>query len=254
MQIDANRRIIFALDISDDLNAVASWVRRLKGYVGLFKIGKELFTKYGPPVVKLVQNEGCGVFLDLKYHDIPTTVARASEGAVGLGVAMFNLHALGGKEMMAQAIKAASLKAEKEKKKRPTILAVTVLTSLNDRDLAELGFTLPAAQLVKKLAQLAKESGIDGIICSPQEIAMVREVCGPDLLVVTPGVRRTNEVGKDDQKRTLTAREAIAAGADYLVIGRPIREAEDPVLEAESLIEEIKAGLREKELCRPFTG
>lgn len=250
---DPRERLVFALDLGEDFTGVMAWVRRLKGHVGMFKVGKELFTRFGPPIVAAIQEEGVGVFLDLKFHDIPTTVARAAEGAVDLGVRMFNLHASGGEEMVKAAVDAASRRAEQLKQAVPLVLAVTVLTSLSDDDLTKIGCKLTVAELVVKLATLAKEAGAHGVVCSPQEIELLRHKFGDELVIVTPGVRGLSDVRGDDQKRTLSAREAIAAGADYLVIGRPIKMAPNPVSMAEALVVEIGQGLEDRKRCKPST-
>jgi len=211
--------------------------------VGLFKIGKEAFTRWGPRLVEMVREKGSEVFLDLKYHDIPNTVARAAEAATDLGVFMFNVHALGGCDMMRGAADAVKKRAAVTGSHRPHVLAVTILTSLTNDDLDQLGMRKSVAELVPHLASLAKQAGLDGVVCSPREITAVRKVCGEDMIIVTPGVRGGQEIQGDDQKRTLSCREAIAAGADYVVIGRPIRMAHNPVQAAEMLVAEIRDGL-----------
>ncbi|MCX7981538.1 MAG: orotidine-5'-phosphate decarboxylase [Syntrophales bacterium] len=246
-------RLIFALDLSEDFAGIMAWVRRLKDRVGMFKVGKELFTRFGPPIVEAIKNEGAEVFLDLKFHDIPSTVAHAAEGAVRLGVRMFNVHALGGEEMMRAAVHTASQRANESGQSAPIVLAVTVLTSLSEGDLAEIGFSLRVPDLVSRLAILAKKAGIHGVVCSPQEIGLLRPQVGDDFFIVTPGVRGGNSVPGDDQKRTLSAREAIAAGADYLVVGRPIRWAPNPEAAADALAAEIGKGLEDRKQCQPST-
>jgi orotidine-5'-phosphate decarboxylase len=240
---DAKSRLIFALDIGDSYEEALSWVGRLKDHVGMFKVGKEAFTLYGPRIVEAIQAEGGRVFLDLKFHDIPNTVARASEGAVKLGVGMFNLHASGGLKMMTEAVSAVRKVSNQLDRPRPILLAVTILTSLNDEDLAMVGFRQGTEEMVVLLAALASKAGIDGVVCSPKDITAVRRACGDDFLIVTPGVRGAAPVSGDDQKRTLSPREAMALGADYLVVGRPIRMAADPVREADAIVEAIADGL-----------
>ena len=237
-------RLIFALDVGAGLPEALSWVDRLQSHVGLFKVGKESFTLYGPEIVRQIRDRGGKVFLDLKFHDIPNTVARAAEGAVGLNVSMFNIHALGGKKMMEETVASVRRISEAKQNPMPVILAVTVLTSLNDEDLRGLGFHLSAEALVLTLSKMAQDAGLTGVVASAQDVVSIREVCGPDFLIVTPGIRGADTVQGDDQKRTLTPAEAIRRGADYLVIGRPIRMAEDPVVAAEQIIGEISAGLR----------
>jgi orotidine-5'-phosphate decarboxylase len=241
-------RLIFALDIGAGLPEALSWVDRLQGRVGLFKVGKESFTLYGPEIVRQIRDRGGRVFLDLKFHDIPNTVAGAAESAVKLGVSMFNIHALGGKKMMAATVASVRKTSEAMQSPMPVMLAVTVLTSLNDEDLRSLGFHLTTERLVLTLSKMAQDAGLTGVVASAQDVVSIREACGPDFLIVTPGIRGTGDtVQGDDQKRTLTPLEAIRRGADYLVIGRPIRMAEDPILAAEQIIGEISAGLRTRE-------
>ena len=237
-------RLIFALDVGAGLPEALSWVDRLQSHVGLFKVGKESFTLYGPEIVRQIRDRGGKVFLDLKFHDIPNTVARAAEGAVKLNVSMFNIHALGGKKMMEETVASVRRYSETKQNPMPVILAVTVLTSLNDEDLRGLGFHLSAEMLVLTLSKMAQDTGLTGVVASAQDVVSIREVCGPDFLIVTPGIRGADTVQGDDQKRTLTPAEAIRRGADYLVIGRPIRMAEDPIFAAEQIIGEISAGLR----------
>jgi orotidine-5'-phosphate decarboxylase len=236
-------RLIFALDIGDGIDEALSWVDRLQGHVGLFKVGKEAFTLYGHDIVNQIRDRGGRIFLDLKFHDIPNTVARASEGAVRLGVSMFNIHASGGRKMMEDAVKAVRQVSRELGVAAPVLLAVTVLTSLNDDDLRDLGFHGTTKELVLTLAKMAQDAGVNGVVASPQEVAAIREICGQDFFIVTPGIREVGSVPGDDQKRTLTPGEAVCAGADYLVVGRPIRTAADPVLAADAIVEEISRGL-----------
>jgi orotidine-5'-phosphate decarboxylase len=214
------------------------WAELLAPHVGMFKIGKQLFTACGPAVVRAIQERGGEVFLDLKYHDIPNTVAMASLEAARLGVKLFNLHALGGYEMMARTVE--TLNREFPEKERGKVLAVTILTSSTEETLRGVAIKLPVAEMVVKLARLARKAGIDGVVASPLEIHLIREACGKDFLIVTPGVRPAF-AATDDQKRVMTPAEAIKAGADYLVIGRPISAATDPVRAVEMIIEEIMA-------------
>jgi len=235
----ATRKVIFALDVHT-LEEARRLVRLLKDRVGLFKVGLELFTAFGQEAVKTVQEEGGHVFLDLKLHDIPNTVSRAAEEAVKLGVEMFNLHATGGLEMMRETADRSRKLAEKLGRPSPTILAVTVLTSLDEGNLEEVGLIGPVQERVVRLAELAQRAGVDGVVASPQEIIPIRQRCGPKFIIVTPGIRPAFvEVGKDDQKRVMTAKEAIIAGADFIVIGRPIRLALDPATAMDKLLEEI---------------
>lgn len=232
--------------MGEDLEETLQWVDRLKDRVGLFKVGKEAFTRFGPEIVRRIQDRGGRVFLDLKFHDIPNTVAKAAEGAVKLGVAMFNLHALGGRDMMLQARSSAEQTAALSGVPTPIILAVTVLTSLSDGDLRELGFQIPSGDLVVKLAQMSRDAGLSGVVASPREVSAVRAACGRGFRIVTPGIRLGDEIGKDDQKRVDTPREAMKNGADYIVVGRPIRLAQDPVATADRILEEIALGLAER--------
>ena len=215
----------------------SAWSALLSGSVGMFKIGKQLFTATGPAAVRKVQENGGNVFLDLKYHDIPNTVAMATLEAARLGVDLVNLHALGGYEMMATTM--AALDKEFTGGSGPKVLAVTILTSSTEETLRGIGIDHSVADMVVRLALLAKKAGIDGVVASPQEIGQIREACGPDFLIVTPGVRPAFAAA-DDQKRIMSPGEAVACGADYLVIGRPISAAAEPVKAAELIIEEIR--------------
>jgi orotidine-5'-phosphate decarboxylase len=233
------RRAIFALDVHT-LEEARRFVNLLKDRVAFFKVGLELFTAFGKEAVKAVQEEGGHVFLDLKLHDIPNTVSRAAEEAVKIGVEMFNLHATGGLEMMRETAARCRNLAENLGRPRPMILAVTILTSLDEGNLKEVGLIGPVPERVVSLAELAQRAGMDGVVASPQEIIPVRQRCGPKFIIVTPGIRPAfTGVGTDDQKRVMTAKEAITAGADYIVIGRPIRLASNPVAAMDKLLEEI---------------
>ena len=237
-------RLIFALDIGrGGMEEVLSWVDSLRGHVGLFKVGKEAFTIYGPALIDKIHARGARVFLDLKYHDIPNTVARAAEGAVGLGVAMFNIHAAGGRGMMTAAAAAAAREAARLGVPQPLLVAVTVLTSLGDQDLREIGFQTTTMEAVLNFARMARDAGLAGVVASPREIEVIRKACGEDFVIVTPGIRGSGAVAGDDQKRTLSPEEAIAAGADYIVVGRPIRMADNPASEADRIVEAIAKGL-----------
>jgi len=230
-------KIIFALDV-EHFSEAQKWVNLLKGHVGVFKVGKQLFTHAGPKVVDMIRQKGQKVFLDLKFHDIPNTVAKAGEEATKLNVAMFNLHALGGFEMMKKTVEASRATAKDLGISRPLILAVTILTSMDEETMREVGIQGPILEEVGRLAHLAMKAGVDGVVASPQEIGMIRQKCGEKFLIVTPGIRHPSDK-KDDQKRTLTPKEAIAAGANYLVIGRPIKEAKDPIEAVQKIIEDI---------------
>jgi orotidine-5'-phosphate decarboxylase len=241
MMNDAKQRLIFALDVGT-LEEARSWIDRLQGQVGVFKIGKQLFTRCGPEVVKLVQAGGAEVFLDLKYHDIPNTVAMAGLEALRLGVRMFNVHALGGFEMMARLVAEVDKVCPRGNPQRPILLAVTILTSSNQETLRGIGIDRPVEVMVPKLAKLAKDAGMDGVVASPKEVALIRAACGDDFLIVTPGVR-PSFASQDDQKRVMTPGDALRAGADYLVIGRPISAAADPAAAAEMIIQEMQDAL-----------
>ena len=234
----ARNKIIFALDV-DKLSEIDRWAELLAHKVGMFKVGKELFTTAGPAAVEAVKRHGGEVFLDLKYHDIPNTVAQAMLAAGRLGVKLANLHALGGPEMMEQASQA--VRKEFGESERPRLLAVTILTSSTQETLKAVGIEQPVEQMVVRLAKLAKESGMDGVVASPLEIQAIRAACGPDFLIVTPGVR-PSFAAVDDQKRIMTPAEAVKAGADYLVIGRPIAKADDPVQAANLIVDEMVRG------------
>jgi len=231
--------IIFALDVGSWEEA-RRFVEELRESVWGFKIGKELFTWMGPRVVELVQERGGKVFLDLKYHDIPATVAKAAVVATRLRVSIFNLHALGGVEMMRAAVEASQEVAQKEGLPVPMILGVTVLTSLQERDLRKVGITLSVEEEVVQLALLAQQAGLAGVVASPLEIEPLRGACGEDMVIVTPGVR-PHKGPRHDQARVMTPAEAIRAGADYLVIGRPIRDAADPLTATHEILQEIRA-------------
>ncbi len=238
----ARERVIFALDVGS-LAEAEDYVRVLEGHVGMFKIGKQLFMRTGPRIIKQLRERGCEVFLDLKFHDIPQTVARASMEATRLGVTMLNVHASGSAEMMRQAVAAVDRVCRTEKLRRPHLLAVTVLTSLSSGDLETIGVTAEVEDQVVRLASLAEEAGMDGVVASPLEIAAIRQACSSRFLVVTPGIRGPSD-DRGDQRRVTGPADAIALGADYIVVGRPIRDADDPALAADEIVAEI-AGRQE---------
>lgn len=223
-------RIIVALDFPREADAL-KLVERLDPRRCRLKIGKEMFTRSGPQLVEKLVNEGFDIFLDLKFHDIPNTVAGACRSAAELGVWMINVHTLGGRKMMEAAREAVEKSASK-----PLLIGVTILTSMGEGDIAEVGLAGTPADNVRRLATLAQDSGLDGVVCSPKEVAMLRENIGQDFSLVTPGIRPA-WAEKGDQTRITTPADAVQLGADYLVIGRPITAAEDP-LNALSLIEE----------------
>jgi orotidine-5'-phosphate decarboxylase len=233
-------QLLVALDLENGPAALAM-AGSLRGVVGGFKVGSRLFTAEGPDIVRTLARDGGRVFLDLKFHDIPNTVATAVAAAASLGVWMVNVHASGGTRMMQAARDAARETAEREHRRPPLVIAVTVLTSMNDAMLAETGVHTPVADQVLKLADLAQAAGLDGVVASPQETALIRQRCGAGFAIVTPGIRGgAAATAKDDQQRTLGPAEAIAAGASYLVIGRPIIAAPN----ARKAAEEIAWALR----------
>lgn len=234
------QRLIFALDVSS-LDEVKEYVALLADEVGFFKVGKQLFLHGGPQVVRLIHHKGGQVFLDLKFHDIPRTVAKASVEATRLGVRMFNLHASGSLEMMRLTVREVNKVCRADNLRRPKILAVTVLTSLGKEDLKRTGVITGVENQVVRLAKLAREAGMDGVVASPLEVARIRRECGRNFLLVVPGVRSQGE-SWNDQKRVLTPEEAMRAGADYLVVGKPIRDAQDPREAARQIVREMEQG------------
>jgi orotidine-5'-phosphate decarboxylase len=237
LMMEPRGRLIFALDVEHFAEA-QKLVGLLKGHVGLFKVGKQLFTHSGPKVIDMIRNKGERVFLDLKFHDIPNTVAKAGEEATKLGSTMFTVHSMGGYEMMKGAVESSRNTAKQLNTPKPFILAVTILTSMDEAILEEVGIKTPLEEQVVRLARLAKRAGVSGVVASPREISLIRDHCGSNFLIVTPGVRPAS-AAKDDQKRTLTPGEAIRAGANYIVVGRPIKEADNPVRAADEIVEEI---------------
>ena len=243
-------KIIVALDVATAAEA-RSIIAELRGEVGAFKIGLQLFTAAGASFVRETIEAEIKLFLDLKFHDIPNTVAKASMEAARLGVWMFNLHALGGAEMMRRAVEATREISDKENLTQPKIISVTVLTSANRETLKEVGIEREMREQVLNLARLTAKCGLDGVVASPLEIeAIGAAIEKKDFLIVTPGIRSDAETRNekrnkletiDDQKRVMTAKEAVAAGANYLVIGRPILQAEDRISAVRKIIEEIEA-------------
>jgi orotidine-5'-phosphate decarboxylase len=233
------RKIMLALDV-DSREKAEQWVYRFKAHVGHFKVGLQLFTKEGPELLRSIRARGGRIFLDMKYHDIPNTVARACEAAASLGVDFVNVHALGGKAMMRSAAEALRTTAERMRLPRPKLLAVTILTSHDARSLRQdVGLRGSPDAEVRRLALLAQAAGCDGVVCSPREVALVRKACGPNFVIVTPGVRPQG-APRQDQRRTLTAGQALAAGADHLVVGRPITEASDPLEVLQALARDMR--------------
>jgi orotidine-5'-phosphate decarboxylase len=214
-------KIIVALDYSSE-HAAMQLVDKLNPELCRLKVGKELFTRCGPSLVKNIVAADFDVFLDLKFHDIPNTVAKACEAAAELGVWMLNVHSLGGEAMMQAARKALAYE------NAPLLIAVTLLTSSGEKELKALGIEQTPAQFVSRLATMTKNAGLDGVVCSAQEASLLKQQCGDDFLLVTPGIRPEN-TASDDQNRVMTPQQAINNGSDYLVIGRPVTQAEDPV-------------------------
>lgn len=223
-------RLIVALDLPE-VTAARAMVDRLAGHVGMFKIGSQIFTAAGPDFVREIVGRGEKVFLDLKYHDIPNTVAGAVSSAGQLGVSLLTVHALGGKEMLEAAVGALPAMGIR-------LLAITVLTSHNEETLRAIALGGSVHEAVRRLALLAREAGTDGVVASPQEIALVREACGPDFLIVTPGIRPAG-AARGDQSRTATPAAAVAAGVDCIVVGRPILEAADPAAAADAIVRDL---------------
>lgn len=224
-------RVIVALDFSDETQAM-KLVDQINPALCRLKIGKEMFTRSGPELVKRLVNRGYDVFLDLKYHDIPNTVANACKAAADLGVWMINVHALGGPAMLAAARSALS------SPESPILIAVTILTSSSHEDLLAVGIDRTPAEMVQRLASIAKGEGINGVVCSARESHSLRSSLGPEFLLVTPGIRLSTD-NADDQKRIVSPVDAIRQGSDYLVIGRPITQAKDPVQKLLTINSEI---------------
>ncbi|XZG69213.1 orotidine-5'-phosphate decarboxylase [Chitinibacteraceae bacterium HSL-7] len=227
--------IVVALDYADAQSALA-FADRVSPELCRLKVGKELFTAEGPHLVEQLTRRGFDVFLDLKFHDIPNTVAQACKVAAGLGVWMVNVHASGGRKMMETTREALEALPQ-----RPLLIAVTVLTSMDAAQLAEIGAPAPEVQ-VERLARLTKDCGLDGVVCSAQEAALLKAACGQDFKLVTPGIRPAGSA-LDDQSRVMTPAMAMAAGSDYLVIGRPITRSDDPVATLQAIHAELARGV-----------
>ncbi len=238
--IAPQHRLILALDVDNDREALGI-VTELKDSVGMFKVGHQLFTAYGPDIVRRIVGLGARVFLDLKYHDIPNTVAKASAESVKLGVSIFNVHSLGGMDMMKAAAESAKETAEKNNLPVPTVLAVTILTSMDEmRMRKELKITRSLQREVSHLARLARRAGMHGVVSSPQEIKMLRRAVRGEFVVLTPGVRPA-WADRNDQSRVMTPGEAVRAGADYIVIGRPVLMAEDRKAAVDGILQEMSS-------------
>ena len=239
--MNADKRLIVALDVHT-MPEMRGLVAQLGHSVSYYKVGMELFYSVGAEAIHYLRQSGKDVFLDLKLHDIPNTVAQSVRVLTRLGVTMFNVHASGGAKMMKNAAEAVAREAEVLHIEKPKLIAVTVLTSMDDQEWDNLNHRLPIREQVVSLAKLAKNSGLDGVVASPQEAAAIREACGPEFLIVTPGVR---PLGADqgDQSRTATPGGALKNGASHLVIGRPITKADNPVASAESILKEMEVAL-----------
>ena len=230
--MNARERLIVALDVPQ-ADEARSLVERLQGKVGLFKVGSQAFTAAGPELVRGIVSRGERVFLDLKFHDIPNTVAGAVASASQLGVSLLTVHGLGGRAMLEAAVGALPAMGTR-------LLAITVLTSHDEDTLGEVGVAGGVSDSVRRLARLAKDAGADGVVASPHEVALIREACGRDFLVVTPGIRPAGAAA-GDQARAATPAAALTAGADYLVVGRPITAAADPAAAADRIVREMEA-------------
>lgn len=234
--MDPKEKLIFALDV-EHFEDARRLVMEYREHVGMFKVGKQLFTHCGPKIVDFINMKNSKVFLDLKYHDIPNTVSKAAIEAAKLGVDMFNVHTMGGLAMMRDAKATLVNTAKKLELHRPKIIGVTVLTSMDDEALAGMGINITVNQLTKNLALLAKEAGLDGVVAGGSEIEMIRKLCGNDFVIVTPGVRLDDK--KDDQKRTITPKEAVIKGATYIVLGRAVRDSDNPRALFEKIYKDI---------------
>jgi orotidine-5'-phosphate decarboxylase len=240
ISLTAKDRLALALDVDNDREALGI-VAELKDSVGVFKVGLQLFTAYGPDIVRRIIGMGGRVFLDLKYHDIPNTVAKASAEAVKLGVSIFNVHSLGGLDMMKAAADSARETAGKLNLPVPALLAVTILTSMDEKNLRkELKITRSLQREVTHLARLAQRAGMDGVVASPQEIKTLRRAVRGEFVILTPGVRPA-WADQDDQKRVMTPGEAVKAGADYIVIGRPVLKASDRKAAVKRILEDMES-------------
>jgi orotidine-5'-phosphate decarboxylase len=234
-------QLLIALDVDTAARAV-QLADSLRGIAGGFKVGSRLFTMEGPRVVRTLAERGDRVFLDLKFHDIPNTVAAAVAAATSLGVWMVNVHATGGAKMMEAARDAAHETAARDGRQAPLLISVTVLTSMNAAVLDETGVASPVVEQVLRLARLTQQAGLDGVVASPQETALIRQRSGAAFTIVTPGIRGGSAPSsrRDDQERTMSPGEAVSAGASYIVVGRPIIGAPDPRAAAEQISDEMR--------------
>ena len=233
----ASEKIIVALDVAT-LEEAEGFVKKLSPAIGIFKVGKQLFTRCGPDIIEMIHHHGSKVFLDLKYHDIPNTVARAVEEAAKLKVFMLTIHAMGGFTMMQEAVASSISSSRTISAPPPIIVAVTILTSLKQEDLVSIGMDLSIEEAVSRLAALAKKAGVNGVVASAQEAQPIKAACGNDFIIVTPGIR-PQDASLDDQKRVVTPKDAVRAGSTFMVIGRPILKASDPLEAAEAIVQEI---------------
>ena len=232
-------QLLVALDVDSGASAL-ELATQLRGLAGGFKVGSRLFTAEGPTLVRRLVETGSNVFLDLKFHDIPNTVAQAVDAAVSTGVWMLNVHASGGVPMMQAAARAGADAAARDGRRRPLVIGVTVLTSMDDATLRATGVHRPLLEQVVTLARMAQDAGLDGVVASPQETAAIRSACGPDFSIVTPGIRGASAgTDRNDQSRTMGPAEAVQAGASYIVVGRPIIAATDPRSAAAAIAEEL---------------
>jgi orotidine-5'-phosphate decarboxylase len=239
---NAKSRLMLALDL-DSREKAEEWVHKMKLNVGYFKVGLQLFTLGGAELVRSIRARGGRIFLDVKYHDIPNTVARACESCCTMGIDFVNVHALGGKAMIRAAALALKENAARMRVHKPVLLAVTILTSHDKKSLREdLGLRGSPQKEVLRLARMAQAAGAEGVVCSPREIEAVRKACGGEFIIVTPGIRAAG-APKQDQKRTMGAAQAIAKGADYLVVGRPIMGAPDPAEAARAMVDEMQKAM-----------
>ena len=237
----ARERLLVALDVETGARAL-DLAAELRGIVGGLKVGSRLFTREGPSLVRQLVDSGARVFLDLKFHDIPNTVAQAVEAAVSTGAWMINVHASGGIPMMQAAARTAAEAASRAGQPLPLMIGVTVLTSMDEPTLRATGVERGILEQVLALAGMAKAAGLDGVVASPQETSSIRALCGPDFVIVTPGIRGASAgADKNDQARTMGPAEAVKAGATYIVVGRPIIAVSDPRAAAEAIVEELGA-------------
>jgi orotidine-5'-phosphate decarboxylase len=230
-------RLILALDV-ENADQAMHFVGLLRHQVGLFKIGLELFVAEGPALVKKIVDSGCRVFLDLKLHDIPNQVAGAAASAARLGISMLTFHALGGWKMLERASEAVANAVAQLNITRPKLLGVTILTSMDSKQLRIVGIPISLEKEVHRLACIAEASGLDGVVASPHEVRLLRQSCSPRLIIVTPGIRLAENAAQD-QARVSTPQQALQAGSDYLVIGRPILKSSDPVRAAQNILDEM---------------